>query len=246
MKLMQNYLIEYKHKTYSGENMGPIIIVNFKTYEAATGEQALKLAKIHNDVAIETGAGIMVAVQNADIFRISSALSIPILAQHTDPVEYGSNTGHDMPECLKANGAAGTLINHSEDRMNTDGIAKVIQRCRGLGMISIVCAESIKRAKEIIIHKPDYIAFEDPELIGTGKSVSANEPESVKAFADMVIEFNGENDSKIIPLCGAGISNGDDIKKSVDLGMKGVLLASAVTKAKNPKEKLLELAKSMD
>lgn len=220
--------------------MKPTIIVNFKTYEQATGSRAESLAKMHEKVREESGADVMVAVQNADIHRVSSSVSIPVLAQHADPVSYGSNTGHDMPECLKENGAWGVLINHSEDRMPMEEIKKTIERCKEAGLKTIVCAENTAEGKDIVKMLPDYIAFEDPELIGTGRSVSANAPESVKGFSDMVDSFNREEGKEVVPLCGAGISTGDDVRKSIELGMHGVLVASAITKAENPESVLRE------
>jgi len=42
-------------------------------------------------------------------------------------------------------------------------------------------------------------------------------------------------------LVGAGIHSGEDIKKALELGAKGVVVATAVVKAFDPKAKLLEL-----
>jgi len=40
-------------------------------------------------------------------------------------------------------------------------------------------------------------------------------------------------------LCGAGITNGEDVKKALELGTVGVLVASGVVKAKDPKKVLI-------
>ncbi|RLG55770.1 MAG: triose-phosphate isomerase, partial [Candidatus Hydrothermarchaeota archaeon] len=49
-------------------------------------------------------------------------------------------------------------------------------------------------------------------------------------------------DNSIVVLCGAGISTGDDVRAAIELGAEGVLLASGVVKAKDPKKALLDLA----
>jgi triosephosphate isomerase len=49
---------------------------------------------------------------------------------------------------------------------------------------------------------------------------------------------------KLPVLCGAGISTGEDVKKALELGTKGVLLASGVVKAKDPYKVLLDMAKA--
>jgi len=230
--------------------MKPIIIVNFKAYKQATGDKALILAKIHDNVAMKTKSRIMVAVQNTDLFRVSKAVSIPVLAQHADPVEFGAHTGSDLPEDLKQNGAWGVLINHSEDRMKLHEIKNTIARCKEARLKTLVCAETISKAYDITKMKPNFLAFEDPVLIGTGNSVSKAKPLSVCKFADMVKKANKTNSRankkstnkkqpKTISLCGAGITSREDIEKAMELGMQGVLLASAVATARNP-EKILE------
>ena len=44
-----------------------------------------------------------------------------------------------------------------------------------------------------------------------------------------------------VVLCGAGITNGEDVRAAIELGADGVLLASGVVKAKDPKKALLDL-----
>ena len=44
-------------------------------------------------------------------------------------------------------------------------------------------------------------------------------------------------------LVGAGVKNSDDVKKGIELGAKGILVASGVVKAKNVEEAIRELIK---
>ncbi|MFH1317000.1 MAG: triose-phosphate isomerase, partial [Candidatus Woesearchaeota archaeon] len=76
----------------------PVIIINFKTYKSATGKNALNLAKICEKVAKKNKANIAVAVQDADIYRVSSNVKIPVLAQHIDDINFGSHTGATLAE----------------------------------------------------------------------------------------------------------------------------------------------------
>ena len=55
-----------------------MIITNFKTYESATGDAAMSLARVHQEVARETGADIQVVVQAVDLAKISQELDIPV------------------------------------------------------------------------------------------------------------------------------------------------------------------------
>lgn len=88
---------------------------------------------------------------------------------------------------------------------------------------------------------PDIVAIEPPQLIGTGVSVSQAEPEVVEGTVTKVKEINP--DVKV--LCGAGISTGEDMRAAIDLGAEGVLLASGIVKAENPKKALVDLVSKL-
>jgi len=64
----------------------PIIIINFKTYEEATGDRASRLARICKSVAMKYGKRIIVSPQFTDIYRIAQEASTytPVFAQHID------------------------------------------------------------------------------------------------------------------------------------------------------------------
>lgn len=214
-----------------------MIITNFKLYESATGDKALALAKIHEEVAKETGADIQVSVQPIDLARISQEVDIPVLAQHIDPKNFGSGTGHILPESVKMAGAVGTLLNHSERRLEREVLKESIKRAKENGLTTVVCAESPEEGASFLEFDPDFIAVEPPELIGGDISVSTSQPEII------------ENASKLIGseklLVGAGVKNGTDVKTCIELGAKGVLLASGVTKADDPKAVLMDLASGL-
>lgn len=215
--------------------MKPIVITNFKTYKEATGKNAVKLAKAHEKIMNKVN--VFVAVQAADIYRVSKNTKVKVIAQHVDYEEYGKHTGKIIPEDIKDDGAVGSLINHAEDRASFKVIKKTIERCKKLKLKTIVCVENVGKAKKIAKFKPDYIAFEYPKLIGTLNSISKVKPDEVKKFAKII------NKTKSIPLCGAGVADNNDFRLALKLGTKGVLLATAIVKAKNPEKALKELVK---
>lgn len=210
-----------------------MIITNFKTYENATGEKALALAKVHEKVAEETGASIAVAVQPTDLHMIAGAVKIPVLAQHFDPVNFGSATGHILPEALMQAGAAGTLLNHSERRVGMEVIEKSLTRAKELGLFVVVCAESPEEGQQIVPFGPDLVAVEPPELIGGDISVSTAQPEVIENAVKLIGE------GKV--LVGAGVKNQEDVRVAMKLGASGILLASGVTKAEDPEAVLRDL-----
>jgi triosephosphate isomerase (TIM) len=215
----------------------PIVILNFKTYLESTGKNALKLAIASELVAEETGVNMVVAPQSPDIYSISNEVKIPVFAQHVDAVNVGGHTGSTLIECINEAGAVGSLINHSEQRMKLADIDVVVKKTTEKNMVSVLCTNNIETSAAAATLKPDFVAIEPPELIGSGIPVSKAEPEIVEGTVDIIHEIN----PKIGVLCGAGISTGDDMKAALDLGAEGVLLASGIILAEDPKEALLNL-----
>ncbi|PIN79154.1 triose-phosphate isomerase [Candidatus Woesearchaeota archaeon CG06_land_8_20_14_3_00_33_13] len=215
----------------------PIIIVNFKTYKESTGDNAIKLAEICNKTAKETKTSIAIAVQSTDIYKISKIVSIPVLSQHIDAIDFGKNTGFLLPESIKQAGAEATLLNHSEHRLDFELLKIFIERAKQAGLKTIVCAKDVEDAKKIAGLSPDFIAVEPPELIGGKISVSEAKPEVISDSVKAIKSIN----KKIKVLCGAGIHNKDDVKKAVKLGADGILVASGIVKAGNQEAALKDL-----
>lgn len=219
----------------------PFILVNFKTYLEATGTKAVGLAKLAEEVTHECDVCIAVAPQFADIYRMAQEVDIPIFAQHMDSVKPGSFTGHVLPESIREAGATGTLINHSERRLKLADIDTSITRAHEVELLSLVCANNATVSAAASALKPDMIAAEPPELIGTGIPVSKAKPEVVAGTVELVKRINPE----VVVLCGAGITRGEDVAAALRLGAEGVLVASGVVKAKDPYKVLLEFAKAI-
>lgn len=211
----------------------PLIVVNFKLFEQATGDSALKLAKIHEKVALENNVSIAIAVNAIDLARVAGSVSIPVFVQHMDPVRYGSHTGHILPDLVKEAGAFGVLLNHAECQLEYEMLERTIERAKEVDLFTIVCANSPEKAERIAKMNPDLIAVEPPELIGGDISVSKAKPEIIEKSVHLV----GEN--KL--LVGAGVKNADDVRIALTLGAVGVLLASGVTRAADPEAVLLDL-----
>ncbi|GAG69231.1 unnamed protein product [marine sediment metagenome] len=219
----------------------PIVIVNFKTYPQSVGERAVELAKTIAEVAEVKGISVAVAPQNLDLYRVASQVDIPVLAQHVDSITSGAHTGWLLAETVKATGAVGSLINHSEHQIQSEEIEQVVRRLRELELTSVVCAKDPEVCKKVAAFKPDMVAVEPPELIGTGRAVSKLKPEVVSDAVKMVREINPE----VRVLCGAGITNGEDTRIALELGAEGVLLASSVVKATDPRAAMLDVAKGI-
>jgi triosephosphate isomerase (TIM) len=219
----------------------PTIVLNVKTYTEATGGNALEIARLMEKIAKETGVSMAIAVQAADITRCAKTVNIPVYAQHIDPIKPGSSTGWTLPEAIKAAGAVGTLINHSEHRLLLADIDTCITRAKELGIDSLVCTNNVATSKAVATFSPSMIAIEPPELIGGDISVTTADPGIVSNTVRAVRDVN----KTVVILCGAGVKNGKDVRKAVELGAEGVLLASGVVKAKDKEAVLRDLASGL-
>jgi triosephosphate isomerase len=219
----------------------PLILINLKTYQQSTGLKSTEMALIAEDVSKKTGICIAVAPQTIDLRPVTNATSIPIFAQHIDPIEYGKNTGYNLPEAIANAGCSGTLISHSERRLDLNTINDTVKRAREVSLFQVVCVDTIERGACVASCHPDSIAIEPPELIGTGTPVSKAQPGIVEG----AVKSAKKIDPTVKVLCGAGITSGEDVSAALSLGAEGILVASGVVKATDPREKILELARAM-
>lgn len=219
----------------------PAIVLNFKTYPEILGKKGWDLAKRFATVADDTGASIVLCPPATDLAHVAKLVHVPVFAQHVDAVEPGQTTGWVPPESLIEAGAAGTLINHSERKVAWEEMAKVIPRCRALGLEVIGCADDLAEAETLAKLTPDYIAIEPPELIGGDVSVTTAKPEVVSGAVRRIRAANVD----VAVLCGAGVKTRKDVAKAIELGTSGVLLSSGVVKAKDPEKALRDLVKGL-
>ena len=220
---------------------GFLLVVNFKTYIEATGKRAIELAKIAEAVSRDTGVAVIVAPQFTDIEPVSKTVDIPVFSQHVDSVKPGAHTGHVLADAVKSAGADGSLLNHSEKRISISEIADIVNLCADSDLQSLVCADTALAGVDIAKQKPDMIAIEPPELIGTGISISKARPELI---TESLKRIRGVNRSVKV-LCGAGVTTAEHVSKALELGSEGVLVASGVVKNKDPRAVLQSMASKM-
>ena len=219
----------------------PILIINMKVYPEVLGRKALELAKAAESVARELSVSIAVAPPITELRTVAEGVEIPVYAQGADPVEPGARTGHVPLEFIKEAGAAGVILNHSENRLLLNDLGWLVSRARSLGLETLVCAPDPYTSAAAAALEPTAVAVEPPELIGTGKAVSREKPDVIVRTVELVRKVN----PSIPVITGAGIESFDDVKKAIELGTQGVLVASAIVKARDWKQKITELANAL-
>ena len=206
--------------------MKPINIVNFKTYKQGKHHQkfAKKIEKVDKN--------IIVGLQASDIKEVADKTKLKVYSQHVDYFPKGRNTGFILPEAVKADGAEGTFLNHSEHRLKFDVLKKTIKRCKQIGLKTAVFAQDLNEAKKIEKLHPNFLIVEPPELVGGKISVSTAKPELIKKISKSLrMKF----------LVGAGIHNRKDVQVALKLRASGIAVSSSVMTSKNPEKILKEL-----
>ncbi|MEK6818928.1 MAG: triose-phosphate isomerase [Nanoarchaeota archaeon] len=215
-----------------------MIIVNFKNYKF--GKEALVLVEL---VEKYLGKNASVSLSSFDISLASEKFKkLGIYAQHIDAVIIGRNTGFLSIEGAKKAGAIGSLLNHSEHTLPLDYIKKNVELANKNNFKIILCASTLKQAKEFVKLKPFGIAYEDPELVGSGRSITNYNQKEIIDFVSMLKGKNIKN------ICGAGVSSAEDVKMAFKLGCDGVLISSAIANVslKDAEKLLKEIGKIRD
>lgn len=211
------------------------LIINLKTYEEGTGKNAVKIAKIAKKLEKEAKkkkVEIIICCQDLDVREVLK-IKAKTYAQHIDHFDYGAHTGYSIAHALKKAGVKGSLVSHSEHLLPIKEIKKTVEMAKELKMEVCVCARDAKAVRQVAKVKPDFIAVEPAELIGGDISISTAKPQLIKAS----VKAAGD-----VPLLvGAGVKNSEDVRKGIELGAKGILVASGVVKAKNVEKEMREL-----
>jgi triosephosphate isomerase len=211
--------------------------VNLKAYPETLGRQAVALCVAARKLDAELDLGIAICPQAVDL-RACADTKARVYAQHFDRLTRPESTGWQSLEAVVDAGCEGTLINHSEHRLPAADITGHVDAARRAKIMSLLCTRDSHESGQLAMTRPDLMAVEPPELIGGNVSVTSADPQVVSRSVDAVRQVS----PKTLVLCGAGIKNRKDVAKAVELGAYGILVASGVTRAKDPVQAMRDLA----
>jgi triosephosphate isomerase len=218
----------------------PLFEIGLKGY--LFGKDALELAKAADKISKKYGVTIIFDPQHVDIPIIAAETeNIYVFAQHMDSIKIGVGVGSILPEAIKAAGAVGTLLNHSERRISLSEISKTIKRADEVGLATLVFADSPEEAAAIAHLKPNIILAEPPELIGSSTSVGKLQEEFISKTVAAVKKIN----PKIIIANSAGIRTADDVAEIIRLGAQATGSTSGILKSKDPIKTMEEMIKAL-
>lgn len=204
----------------------PFFVVNPKSY--LYGEDSLALAKHADQLAKQYDVDIFFTAQAVDLCRIKEEThQLIVTAQHMDGLLPGKGMGHILPEGLKNVGVEAVFLNHAENPLTTNQLARAMARADELELLTIVCADTVEEAQAIAHLHPDIMVCEPISLIGTGQ---VSDAEYMKDTNQAVRDVSPHT----LVLQAAGISSGEDVYRAITSGADGTGATSGIVAASNP------------
>lgn len=217
-----------------------MLFLNLKNYEETTGANfspVMDALRKLNQESPEIVKHVFVVASNIDLrFGKNLYPELNFVAQHVDNKKPGPSTGSIVPENLLKSEIEYSFLNHAEHRVWDENIVTYIKDIQSTGLKLIVCVESLEEVRIALEAQPFAIAFENKDLIGTGRSISSERPDSVVEFINLV-------KGKCKAIMGAGVASGEDIEAGIKLGADGAIVSSRFCLADDKYAKALELAK---
>lgn len=188
----------------------------------------MELAEYVDRLAVKYDFDVFFTAQHVDLPSIKAAAPhLIVTAQHMDGLARGRGMGHILPEALKEAGVEATFLNHAEHPMTVNQLAKAVTRADALGIITIVCADTVEEAAVIGKFAPDIMVCEPTSLIGTGTISDSNymtaTNEAVKAASPTTLVLQA-----------AGISSGQNVYDAIMSGADGTGGTSGIVAAEDP------------
>lgn len=201
------------------------------------GDAVLEYAKCADAAAREYDIDILFVAPYADIRRVSeNTTHLIVLAPYMDAIYPGRGMADVLPESLKAAGAQGVVINHSERPMSLSAIRKTIERADELDLLTFVCADTISEAQALAHFHPDILNPEPTELIGSGQV-------SDIAYVKEVVRAVKAIDPSIYVEQAAGITTAQQVYDFIMAGSEAAGAASGILRSADPFALLNEMVR---
>ena len=220
----------------AGVIRAPFLEIGPKNY--LYGEEVLQLACAVDAAAEKNGIEIFFTCPYIDLRRVcENTKHIHVLAPHMDSLRPGRGIAEILPEAVADAGAEGVMLNHAEKRLNYTELENIMQRAKELGLLTVVCADSMEEIRAVAMLGPDVIVAEPEELIGkcTGGDIS---------YVGEAVRTVKEIDPGIQVLVGAGIRNGKDVYDVILAGSDASGSSSAVVLAEDRAAMVEEMAEA--
>ena len=193
------------------------------------GDEVLEIAALADRLAEKYDMDILMTVPFCDIRWVAqNTKRVIIFAPYMDTIRPpGRGQGSILPESVKAAGAHGVVLNHCECPMSVSHIKYAIEIAREIGLLSMVCADSVLEARALAHFRPDILVPEPTEYIGSGRT-------SDLSYVQEAIQAIREIDPDVIIEVGAGVSTPEDVYRNIMAGTDGTGACSGIHNATDP------------
>ena len=189
------------------------------------GDDIIELAKIVDEASEKYGVQVIFTAPYLSIAEVARVTkNLVVCAPFMDNIPIGRGYTRILPEGIKAAGAVGVMLNHSEHPLTLSDLCGTVKRAENLYLGTVICADSVNEIKMVAQLHPDVIIAEPVELIGTGK---AGDLSYVKQSMDVIKAI----DPNIQVLVGAGITTGQDVYDVIYAGADATGSSSGIMKA---------------
>lgn len=203
------------------------------------GDAVLEYAKVADAAAMEYDVDVLFVAPYTEIRRVRENTDrLIVLAPHMDAIKPGRGIADVLPEALKASGAQGVVLNHSEKPVTLNELRKTIDRANELDLLTFVCADTVAEAQAIAQLHPDILNPEPTELIGSGTV-------SDMGYVKEVIRAVKSIDPSILVEQAAGITTAQQVYDFIMAGSEAAGSASGILKSANPHALLNEMVRSV-
>lgn len=151
-----------------------------------------------------------------------------VFAQTMDPEPLGSSLGRVTAESLVDAGATGVMLNHDSNPLSGDRLAAAVDRARGAGLETILCADTTANALGLAGLDPTAILIEPPALIG--RSAGSAEREWITPANQALRSRFPE----VLLMHAGGVSSASVTRSIMALGSDGTGSTSGVLDADDP------------
>ena len=203
------------------------------------GESVLEMARLADEAAKKYDVRVIYTAPYANIEAVSrNVKNLIVFAPYMDSAPVGRGIANVLPESVCAAGARGVFFNHCERPATLSELCASISRAQGLGMYSLVCADSMRELRAVAQLAPDIIVAEPTEIIGSGKTADLS-------YVSASIEAVHAVDPRISVLVGGGVSSGEDVYRIIHAGADATGTSSGIFKAKDPEAMMHEMLKAL-
>lgn len=216
----------------------PFFVVNPKAY--LYGEEIYRLAAKADELCARYDFDCLFTAQLVDLPHIvETCPHLVPCAQSMDGLVPGRGMGHVLPEALAANGVRATFLNHAENPLSIHELAVAIARANEVGILSVVCADSVEEGAVIAKFKPDVMVCELTSLIGTGRVAGKD---YMRASNEAVRTASPDT----LVMQAAGIHSGQNVYDAIKYGADGTGGTSGIVAADDPLAMLDEMFAALD